>query len=150
MKHFILMLTCLFVAAPPSAAQDQREILPAATHAANIAKSCPGTWEKEACLHAVSNSAHDMVVNYAAALESAGKTSALETLKQVCAAATATESNIPAYAYTSAYTECANGIYDLSEHTRVQPDQSHYQLLITAVLCLSKDQRCAALELQMR
>lgn len=121
-----------------------------ATHAANVSAVCPGNWENETCLFAVSKSNYDMTVNYATTLDNSKKSDSLEGLKQVCAAASVTEPNIPAYAYTSAYTECANGIYDISEQTGVSPDQSHYQLIVAAVLCLSKDPRCIGLENQLR
>ena len=95
-----------------------------------------------------------MAVKYAGMLEARGKKDSIEELKQVCAAATVTEEDVgedvPAYAFQSAYTECANGIYDISEKTGVKPDQSHYQLIVGAVLCLSNAPQCKVLEGQMQ
>ena len=122
-------------------------------HAVNIAKLCPQNWESDTCLKAVSLSNKDMAVKYAGALEASGKKDSIEQLKQVCAAATVTEEDvgeeIPAYAFLSAYTECANGIYDISEQTGVKPNQQHYQLIVGSVLCLNKAPQCTVLERQM-
>jgi hypothetical protein len=120
-------------------------------YASRVSGACLGNWESQACLKAVSESSLAMVSRYAETLKSRGGSSALETLKQKCAASTAAiTQNIPANAMRSAYTECANAIYDISEQTGVKPDQSHYQLLVGPVLCLSKDRRCSAIEQGLR
>lgn len=120
-------------------------------HAMSVSKVCPGAWETQACLKAMSLSNQDLAVNYASAVKNAGHEAEIENVKQVCAASTAaTEGDYPAYAMKSAFTECANGIYDISERTGVKPDPSHYQLLIGSVMCLSQAKECAGLEQQMR
>jgi hypothetical protein len=144
----IFALMILFSGASARAEEARPPRQPASTHASDIGKLCPGKWEDASCLAAVSQSNYDLTLGYADALAKAPQ--AVESLKQHCAAATVIDSNIPAYAYKSAYTECANGIYDISENTGVSPDTSHYQLLVGAVLCLSKDARCAGIESQLK
>ena len=144
---FVLVASTLFIQSVV-AQQVSPQVM---SHAVKIAKTCPDHWEKTACTEAISNSNMDMVVNYATALEKAGHKASLEPLKEHCAAATAIpEENIPAYAFQSAYTECVNSIYDISQKTKVTPDQSHYQLLVGSVLCLNKAPECAGLEKQMQ
>lgn len=116
-------------------------------HAKIVSKACIGNWESQPCLKAVSESALVFAANYGAKLKRRGKSKSMETLKQHCAAATAaSQGEYPAYAMQSAYTECANIIYDISEETKVTPDQSHYQLLVAPVLCLSKARECKGIE----
>lgn len=120
-------------------------------HAMTISKTCPGAWTQAACLKALSSSNHDLAVNYAQSVQNAGKTEAVEAIKQSCAASTAaTQQDYPAKAMQSAFTECANGIYDISQKTGVNPDPTSYQLLVGSILCLSGAPQCAALEQQMR
>lgn len=112
-----------------------------------MAPACVNKWETQECLRATSQSALEMAATYAEKLDKAGHKDALEVLKDQCAAATAaTRGQYPAYAMTSAYTECANIIVDISDETGINPDQSHYQLLVGAVLCLTKDPRCRVIE----
>ena len=119
-------------------------------HTSNIATACVGHWETQDCLRAVSESNIVMVSNYAESLKQSGNGQSMEPLKQQCAASTAaSKDEFPAYAMQSAFTECANAIYDISSGTGISPNQSHYQLLVGSVLCLSNDPRCAALESQM-
>ena len=119
-------------------------------HAQKIASTCPGSWEQQTCLEAVSESNITLASNYAETLNNAGKSGQLEPLKQLCAASTAaTEGEYPPAAMSSAFTECANGIYDISEQSGIKPDQSNYQLLIAAILCLNKDPQCGVLERSM-
>ncbi len=121
------------------------------SYAQKISRVCPGNWEAYPCLQAVSESTLVMAANYAGALKNRGYTAAVEKIKNHCAAATAArEREFPAYAMKSAYTECANMIYDVTEETGLKPDQSHYQLLVGPILCMSDDWRCETLEDQMR
>lgn len=116
-------------------------------HAKKIASVCPKSWEKQNCLAAVSESNLTLAANYAQTLDNAGKSKHLEPLKQICAASTAaTKGKYPAEALLSAFTECANGIYGIYQKSGVQPDQSNYQLLVGAILCLNKDPQCDLLE----
>lgn len=116
-------------------------------HAERVSKFCPEHWETQECLSAVSESNLVLAANYAGVLEKRGKKSHLENLKQHCAAATAgSKGEYPAYAMRSAFVECANIIVDISDATGIDPDKSHYQLLVGAVLCLDEDRRCDAVE----
>ena len=120
-------------------------------HARLVSRACLGQWESQKCLKAVSDSSLIMVANYGAALKRKGKGSQLETLKNHCAASTAASNGeYPAYAMQSAYAECANIISDIVDATNIMPDQSHYQLLVGPVLCLSKDRRCRGIESDLR
>lgn len=92
-----------------------------------------------------------MATDYGNRLEKAGKSKSLDTLKAECSAATAaTKADYPAEAMRSAFTACANGVFDLTESTAVLPEPISYQILIGAVLCLSGDGRCAAYEKQLK
>jgi len=119
-------------------------------HAKQIASICPGSWEQQNCLKAVSESNITLASNYAESLDNSGKSNHIEPLKQLCAASTAaTKGEYPPAAMNSAFTECANGIYDISQKSGVAPDQSNYQLLVAAILCLNKDPQCDLLERSM-
>lgn len=119
-------------------------------HAKKIASTCPGSWEQQSCLQAVSESNITLASNYAESLDNSGKSNQIEPLKQVCAASTAaTKGEYPPAAMNSAFTECANGIYDISQKSGIAPDQSNYQLLVAAILCLNKDPQCELLERSM-
>lgn len=147
----LLSLSILALANPAAQAQQaqaQATISPqVAAFAKKIASTCPGNWENQSCLKDISESNIAMVSNYAQALDNAGKNEALEPLKQTCAASTAATKGVyPPEAMKSAFTECANGIYDITTKTSISPDQSHYQLLIAGILCLSKDPQCKLLE----
>jgi hypothetical protein len=88
-----------------------------------------------------------MLSNYGGVLQEKKLEAPAETLKQHCAASTAhREKKFPAYAMTSAFIECVNTITDLTEQTTIPPDVDHFQLLVMAALCLSKDPRCAPME----
>ncbi len=116
-------------------------------YAAGVASACVGNWQSQPCLKASSEAAMALTAKYMASLNQTGKTTQAETIKQHCAAATAAMTEqVPADAMRSAYTECANMIYDVSEQTGIKPDQSLYQLLVAPVLCLSGDQRCSMIE----
>lgn len=122
-------------------------------HAKAVANQClDGQWAEQRCLRTVAKSNFDMVVQYADTLHKAGRDDQHELLKENCAAATVHDSSedFPAYAHKSAYTECANTIADIAEKTGTKPDQSHYQLIVGAVLCLSGDPRCQNIENQMQ
>ncbi len=123
----------------------------ARTFAGIIASQCPGKWKSQTCMEKVSESALVLAANYAAALQKRGFENAVEKIKKNCAAATAASRiEVPAYAMESAYIECANMIYDISEETGLKPDQSHYQLLVSPILCMTEDKRCPGLESQMK
>lgn len=129
----------------------QRASSASVSHAKLVSRACLGRWEKQRCLKAVSDSNLVMVANYGATLQKKGKKQSLETLKEHCAASTAASNGeYPAYAMQSAYTECANIISDIVEETGIMIDQSHYQLIGSAVLCLSKDRRCKIIESGLR
>ncbi len=116
-------------------------------YAGAVSGSCIGNWKNPECLKAVSQSAMALASNYMAKLQQNGKSNSGETIKQHCAAATAAmNKQYPAEAMLSAYVECANTIYDVSEQTGVKPDQSQYQLLVGPVLCMTGDRRCPAVE----
>ncbi|MAE50190.1 MAG: hypothetical protein CMH27_00085 [Micavibrio sp.] len=131
----------------PGASNAQQPTPVTIVHAKTIAETCPGQWEHQRCLQSLSYSNLALAGQYAEALNKAGKKDAIETLRQTCAASTAaTKGEYPPAAMTSAFTTCANSIYSLSEETGIKPDQSHYQLLIAAILCLNKDPQCELLE----
>lgn len=128
---------------PPSATSLQ--------YAQSVARACVADWTAQKCLSAVSDSNMVLLSNYGADLQNHKLDSAAETLKQHCAATTAAnQQNVPAYAMHSALTECANTITDLAAQTGIQPDPSHYQLLIAPLLCLGADPSCAQITRQMQ
>lgn len=131
----------------PAAAQIDAAVM---KHAKAVARTCPGAWDKPACLKVLGASNFDMTVDYAAKLEAADKKDFLEPLKQSCAASTAAkEQDVPAYAMTSASKECANSIYDITQKTKVLPDRNYYQLIVASTLCLEGAKECATIEQQM-
>lgn len=116
-------------------------------HAQHIATSCIGHWSEPTCMSAVSESNMILAAAYGGALQQRSQDAAAENIKQHCAASTAArEGQYPAYAMKSAFTECANMMYDISEQTGLAPDQSRYQVLVAAVLCMGNDPKCAAFE----
>lgn len=148
---FLLFLLSL---SAPLQAQIQTESSASQTardFARSVARSCLRGWESQQCLEALSGSALVLTANYAAALEKAKKTTYTEQLKNHCAASTAAmEGHYPAEAMNSAFTECANTIYDISEASGIPPDLSHYQILVGGVLCLSGQPQCASIEQGLR
>ena len=116
--------------------------------AKRVAKACvPGQWEGQPCLKAVSENNLVMLANYGEALQKRKKDKAVELIKEHCSASTAaTQGEFPAYAMRSAFVECANMIYDITESSGILPDQSQYQLLVGAVQCLDKTVACAGIE----
>jgi hypothetical protein len=109
-----------------------------------IANACPDQWESPACLSAVSTSNLALAANYGGALQEAKLDAAAEKIKQHCAASTAArEQEFPAYAMKSAFDECATTMLDVSDETGIPPDQSHYQLLWLAAVCLANKPECA-------
>lgn len=121
-------------------------------YAKRAANACTGgQWETPACLKAISENVYIMASNYGAALQQRGKKADSERIKEHCAAATAAaQETFPAYAMRSAYVECANMVYDVTESSRVQPDLSQYQLLVGAVQCLDKTMACKAVEIGLK
>jgi len=146
MKHIALALGFIVtLGLITSTAQAASEA--SVTYAKRVAPVCINTWETPACLTAMSESNLVMAANYGAALQERNQNAAAETLKQHCAASTAhREQAFPAYAMKSAFIECVNIISDLNDQTGVAPDVDHYQLIVLAALCLSKDPRCKPME----
>jgi len=120
----------------------------AVEHAKRVAGACvAGKWEGQPCLKAVSENNLVMLSNYGEALQNREKNSDVELLKEHCSASTAaTKGEYPAYAMRSAFVECANIIYDITQSSGLSPDQSQYQLLVGAVQCLDKTVACAGIE----
>lgn len=128
-------------------AQDTQPSEISLQHARRIAGVCPDQWETQNCLRTISESNLVLAATYMEDLQTQGYDQASDKIEQHCAASTAaTQGTYPVYAIKSAFTECANMIYDVSEETDVLPDQSHYQLLVGPVLCLHNDRRCNAIE----
>ncbi len=129
-------------------------VTPSATSlkfARSVALACVADWTTQKCLGAVSDSNMTLLSNYGADLQGRKMDAAAETLKQHCAATTAaTRQNVPPYAMHSALVECANAMTDLAASTGVQPDPSHYQLLIAPLLCLGADPACPAITTQLQ
>jgi len=150
LKSLLILPLGLALFAPLNIAQAQ--ISPQAQqHALNVSKNCPGSWENATCLKAVSSSSYDMIIDYAAKLEQAGKKDFLEPLKQTCAASTAArEQEFPASAMNSAFKECANSMYDIAQKSSVMPDRNYFQLIVVSSLCLDGAPECAGVEQQMR
>lgn len=137
--------------APPSGITAHKEKSASQTaidNARAIANACvSGKWEEQPCLKAVSQNNLVMASNYGALLEEKGKKDKSELIKQHCAASTAaTRDTFPAYAMRSAYVECVNIIVDVAQASGELPDQSQYQLLVSAVQCLDKQAACASVE----
>ncbi len=115
----------------------------AVTYAKLMGAHCPNAWETDACLSAVSKSNLALASNYGAKLQENKQDAAAEDIKQHCAASTAaSQGSYPAYAMKSAFIECANTMSDTAAKTKIDPDLSHYQLLIGATMCLNKDAGC--------
>jgi hypothetical protein len=141
----------LFLALPASQKAYAQTSEESVTYARLASAHCLGRWDDPECLKSISQSTLVLAANYAGLLESKGMIGAVEQIKQHCSAATAgTKGQYPAYAMQSAFTECANMIFDVSEQTSIKPDLSHYQILVGAILCLSKDRRCAVIEKQLK
>jgi hypothetical protein len=143
------MLALAFVTTTPAQAQWtlNSPSKPSVEHAKQVSRACPGKWEAQPCLKAVSESTLVLASNYAANLQQKGHPKQVEMIKEHCAAATAArQGEFPANAMRSAFVECANTIVDTTDQTGVAPDASHYQLLVGPVLCLDGDRRCAFIE----
>jgi hypothetical protein len=145
----IFTLICFMQVMPLTATTSHAQEPSAETQlfAKTLSNSCLKQWETSKCLTNISQATLILAANYAGDLESNGMIGAVEQIKQNCAAATAgTKGNYPAYAMKSAFTECANIIYDVSEQTNIKPDLSFYQLLVSSIMCLNKDRSCPAIE----
>ena len=119
--------------------------------AKSVATACVADWTAQSCLSAVSDSNLALLSNYGADLQNRKMEAAAENLKQHCAATTAANQQaVPPYAMHSALTECANTITDIAASTGVQPDPSHYQLLIAPLLCLGANPACADITAQLK
>ena len=154
-KFLLSILVFLLCLSAPhhAAASDAPLSAVAQNYAHQVAQKCPKQWEKQKCLKTLSSSALTMATLYGEALKSAKKPKGAEYLKQHCAAATAgtKEDNIPAYAFKSAFTECANAIDEINKQLNIAPDKSLYQLLIIGTICLSSDNQetCNAFETKL-
>ncbi len=117
-------------------------------HARNVAHNCINSWESDGCLTATSESAMVLISQYGAKLQHMDMDEQKEKLKQECAASTAAsqKSGFPAYAMKSAYTTCANTIYDIQVTTGINPDPNYYQLLVGTILCMNKSNQCGEIE----
>ena len=137
-----------------SSAFAQGETGPSATalrFAGVLAGACPDAWESPACLRALGESNFVFLSGYGAALQQAGHGDDAETLKQSCAASTASrEQEVPAYAVGSAMNECAGVISELVQKNGMPPDLSHFQLLVVPALCLSGHPACSSMAEQLR
>jgi hypothetical protein len=108
---------------------------------------CPQKWETQECLSTVSKISLGMAEAYEVSLKEAGHDAFIPEMKNLCAASTAaSQGEYPANAMRSAFTECANGLYDLSQKTGIKPHEQAYPFLVMAVICLSGDEQCAMLE----
>lgn len=149
-KKFLLcgIFTIMIFGSAAGHAQNSGETLKRPMeHARDVATHCVGAWESQTCMTHVSDSVLYMAADYAARLQDQNKEVFIEDLKQHCAAATAaTQQDVPAYAMQSALTTCANIITTLNEESGVSPNRDMFQLLVGAVLCLDKDERCAQIE----
>lgn len=113
----------------------------------SLASSCIGKWDSQPCMSAVSGSNYALASMYGAALQQGGRNTEAEAVKQHCAASTAAaQGEYPAVAVRSAFTECANAMSDITEATQIKPEPSRYQILVSAVLCMTGDPRCAGVE----
>jgi hypothetical protein len=143
MKHIknLILIALLLCAGTAQASSFTRD------NATQIANACIGNWASQTCLKAVSESNMVLASEYGSNLQQTGHPAEAESIKQHCAASTAaTQGEYPAYAMKSAFTECANTIYDVTEATKTEADQSRYQVLVGATLCLDADPRCKAVE----
>jgi hypothetical protein len=115
--------------------------------ATNLASNCLGNWNSQGCLQVVSQSNLAMASEYGSALEQSGKKAAAESIKQHCAASTAaTQGEFPAYAFKSAFTECANTMSDVFDQTQMAPDSNRFQVLLGAIWCMDGAQQCVNVE----
>ncbi len=137
-----ILLASGFSAAPARAQASDISV----QFAKEVANTCLSGWDTQPCLSAISQSNLVMASNYGAHLKQKGKESEAEQVKQHCAASTAaSKGEYPAYAMKSAFTECANTISDIADATGTQPDLGQYELLVSSVLCMTDDRRCAAI-----
>ncbi|MFK7839018.1 MAG: hypothetical protein AB8B83_01700 [Bdellovibrionales bacterium] len=129
----------------PKEVEPSRAALENARAIANVCLN--GKWQSQPCLSAVSQSNLVMASNYAAALSENKMEQNAEAIKQQCAASTAaTRDSFPANAMRSAYVECVNAIVQQSQETGLVPDQSQFQLLVSAVQCLDLAPTCNEIE----
>ena len=160
MRHNLSTLLFIFaficadaLAANPAPAQTAAPAVSTASLQAAklIANACLPGWETQTCMKAISQSSYVMVSNYGGDLEGRNKKADAEILKQHCAATTAaTQQDVPPYAMRSALTECAGVISDLAAKTGVNPDLSHFQLMVIPAMCLAQDPNCPALTAQLK
>jgi hypothetical protein len=147
MKFLSLLTLALLTLSPAMARAEAVPSATALTYAKLLGQSCPGQWESQTCLKAASQSSLTLAANYGGALQERKLNAEAEDIKQHCAASTAaTQGEYPAYALKSAFIECANTMSDVAAKTSIDPDVSHYQLLVATVMCLDKDAGCVEIE----
>lgn len=146
-KFLSLLTLALFAFAPTPSHAEAVPSATALTYAKSLGQVCPGQWESQPCLKAASQSSLALAANYGGALQEKKLNAEAEEIKQHCAASTAaTQGEYPAYAMKSAFIECANTMSDVATKTTLDPDVSHYQLLVATVMCLDKDAGCVEIE----
>lgn len=146
-KFLSLLTLALFAFAPAASHAESVPSATALTYAKALGQACPGQWESQPCLKAASQSSLALAANYGGALQEKKMNAEAEEIKQHCAASTAaTQGEYPAYAMKSAFIECANTMSDVATKTTLEPDVSHYQLLVATVMCLDKDAGCVEIE----
>ncbi|MCF8495284.1 MAG: hypothetical protein K9G62_01305 [Alphaproteobacteria bacterium] len=154
MRNFLilsLLLQFFFFLFPFSASAQTVADKSVLDHARKVAQACPGQWEDHACSVTVSQAAKYMVIKYAEDLDKRGLKNAVEYLKDHCAASTVIDqTDVPAYAVKSAFTECANGIVDIANEAKVKPDPSYMELFGGAIWCMENKQPvCGEIERQL-
>lgn len=148
-----VIICALFMLNGPAAAQDQAGAPSPQQFAAAYAQTCMGAWTGQDCLSLISTSNLLLAADFMNRLNAAEQSVAANTVRETCAAATAArEGQFPANAMTSAFVECANSLFTISDETGIDPDQSRYQLLIGPIFCLqdAQSENCQALETQLQ
>lgn len=154
MKLFLLSLFSFLLVSSVTQAQtalDHKKSQTSLDHAQNYARTCiNGRWGTKSCMDVMANSNSQLAINFIIALKKRGQEAAVKQIQETCAAATAVgKQTVPVHAVSEAFTVCANKISDISDMTGIQPDTSHYQLLITSVFCLRNNPRCLGMEKQL-
>ena len=157
MSFCLLMVVSIFISQSaigkePSAVYDKNSAAykGAIKHVRNMSAQCKGKWETQGCMKTLSNVSLVMVSNYAADLKRHNRLSAIESLKQNCAASTAAlQIKVPAYAMREAMTVCVNHISDLNDQTGLRPDPNYSQMIVGSILCIDKNMSCFLMEMQL-
>ncbi len=116
-----------------------------------VARVCPGNWEKKACLRAVSEASAVMIIDFAEKLEVNNQGDYVKPLRKYCVSATAgIKGGYSAKEMNAFYNQCINKIFEISSSVSIAPDQAQYQLVVSAVMCLSKEPMCKDIEQTLR